>query len=137
MAPPYPTGKPQKPDKKAQAGFTLLELLVVLFIVGLLAVLAVPAIQSSLQRAREAALMENLTVMRRSIDAYYGDKWQYPESLDALVEDGYLKFVPVDPVLETESEGWDVELDPETSQIIDVHSRSRDIGTDGRIYKEW
>ncbi len=137
MEPSSQTGETGFSSRQGEAGFTLLELLVVLFVVGLLAGLAVPAVQSSLLRARETALMEDLNVMRRSIDAYYADKWVYPESLEVLVEEGYLKFIPVDPVVETKAADWNATLDPETSMVVDVHSRSQDVGTDGRLYEEW
>jgi general secretion pathway protein G len=114
-----------------------LELLVVLFIIGLLAGVAVPSVQTALTRARETALAENLTVMRKAIDDYYADKWLYPATLESLVEEGYVTFIPVDPVGADGQAKWATELDPETSTVIDIHSLSQEIGTNGKPYKEW
>src|SRR5437879_13585672 len=72
-------------------GFTLIELLVVLSIVALLLTLALPRYFSSVDKSKEAVLKENLNQMRDAISRYYGDKGKYPESLDALVAERYLR----------------------------------------------
>src|SRR5437667_10230659 len=79
-------------------GFTLLELLVVMTIIGILAAVAIPALRDSPQRAREAALREDLFTLRSTIDQYHGDKGYYPPDLATLVSDGYLRQIPVDPM---------------------------------------
>lgn len=82
-------------------GFTLIELLVVMAIVATLLTIAVPRYLGSLAHARDVALQENLKVLRLSLDKYAGDKGHFPESLDALVTEKYLRAVPVDPVTES------------------------------------
>ena len=86
-------------------------------------------------RAREAALRENLQVMRRALDDYFADKAAYPESLDALVDERYLRFVPEDPVAGTGA-GWRAETN-DAGGIVDVRSTSNERGTDETPYSEW
>jgi len=130
MARLFPTGK-----AKSEAGFTLMELLMVLFIVGLLASLSVPIVSSSLTRAREVALLETLSITRRSIDAYYSDKGSYPETLATLVDEKYLRSVPIDPI--TKSEEWRLEYTQDSTGIIDLHSNSSEQGAKNTPYSEW
>jgi general secretion pathway protein G len=79
-------------------GFTLIELLVVLSIIALLLTLAVPRYFHSIDTAKEAVLSENLHIVRETIDKFYGDKGRYPDSLDELVSERYLRALPHDPV---------------------------------------
>ena len=111
------------------------ELLVVLLIVGILAAIAVPNVSGAIQRAREAALRENLQVMRHALDDYFADTASYPASLDALVEGRYIRFVPEDPVAE-EGAGWDLERVGEGG-IVDVRSTSDALALDETRYSEW
>jgi len=128
----------------------------VMVIIGILAAVAVPALKSSPQRAREAALKEDLFAMRSVIDQYHGDKGNYPPDLQTLVSDGYLRKIPVDPMTKS-AETWVIQLEepteadssappsssspdpaaPATPGIIDVHSGSTGKGLDGTLYKDW
>ena len=131
-----------------ESGFTLLELLVVMTIVGILAAIAVPALRDSPQRAREAALREDLFTMRSVIDQYHGDKGAYPPDLQTLVSSGYLRKIPIDPMTKS-ADSWVVALEeittdaaasadtPPTPGVIDVHSGSPDKALDGSMYKDW
>ncbi|HUK35575.1 MAG TPA: type II secretion system protein, partial [Vicinamibacterales bacterium] len=64
-----------------QSGFTLIELIVVVAIIGILAAVAVANVKNAQQKAREAALRDDLFEMRKAIDNYYADKQKYPDSL--------------------------------------------------------
>ncbi|HEY6051466.1 MAG TPA: prepilin-type N-terminal cleavage/methylation domain-containing protein [Thermoanaerobaculia bacterium] len=133
-----------------QTGFTLLELLVVMTIIGILAAIAVPALKDSPQRAREAALKEDLFAMRSVIDQHHGDKGSYPPDLQTLVTDGYLRKIPVDPMTKS-ADTWVVAYEEAPSAadappsdaaaatpgIIDVHSGSTAKALDGTLYKDW
>src|SRR5580765_6701070 len=91
---------PRQPMKqrKRQSGFTLIELIVVVTIIGLLAAVAISNVKWAQQKARESALRHDLFEMRKSIDDYYADKQKYPESLQALASEHYLRGVPKDPI---------------------------------------
>ena len=87
-----------------QRGFTLIELLIVVAIVGILAGVAALQLRQTPRRAKEAALKENLFVMRDVIDQYFADKGSYPESLQALVDEGYIRKIPHDPFTDVREE---------------------------------
>ena len=91
----------------------------------------------------EAALLQDLTVMRRAIDDYYADKNKYPASIETLVEEKYLRAVPRDPFTQS-SDTWQTELsDPEPGNpsaepgVFDVKSGSDRVGINGTPYAEW
>ena len=107
----------------------------VLAIVGLLAAIAVPSVQGAITRAEEAALRENLSVMRRALDDHFADTGAYPEDLATLVERRYIRFVPDDPVA-PEGVGW-ATVAGEAGGVADVRSTSAAPGSDGRPYAEW
>ena len=104
-------------------GFTLIELLVVMVIIASLLAIAVPRYFSSLDRAKEVVLAQDLAVMREAIDHYYGDRAVYPATLEDLVEARYLRSLPVDPITKS-SDTWILEQneDPEIGGIWDVKS---------------
>jgi general secretion pathway protein G len=129
--------------KKTQKGFTLIELLIVMTIIGILASIVVPNYQRNLIKAREAVLLEDLYQMRRAIDAYFADHISYPESLDDLVDNKYLRDIPRDPFTQS-TETWE-EIPPTPSVegeiaeggLQDVRSGSDLIGLDGIPYRDW
>ena len=122
----------------ATPGFTLIELLVVLAIIGTLLMLAVPRYFSSIDHAKEAVLKENLYQMRDAIGKYYADKGKYPESVETLAAEKYLRKVPVDPI--TESAVTWVAVPPEDPQkggVFDVKSGAQGKAQNGTAYGEW
>ncbi len=119
-------------------GFTLIELMVVLAVIATLLTLALPRYFASLERSKEAVLKENLYQMRDLIGKYYADKGKYPESLEALVTEKYLRTVPVDPVTESRT-SW-VAVPPNDSQksgVFDVKSGAPGRASDGSAYADW
>ncbi|HVW78625.1 MAG TPA: prepilin-type N-terminal cleavage/methylation domain-containing protein [Alloacidobacterium sp.] len=129
--------------KRRQDGFTLVELMVVMLIIGVLAAIAIPAYISSLKSAREAVLKEDLHVMRQAIDSYTMDKQKGPQSLDDLVQAGYIKEVPTDPMTHSAST-WVTatsdtleSVDQSDPGINDVHSGSDEMGSNGQPYSSW
>jgi general secretion pathway protein G len=141
--------------KRRQSGFTLIELLIVVAIIGILASMAVVQLRNTKTKAMEASLKEDLYVLRNCIDQYFTDKGKYPDSLEALVDDGYIRKIPVDPFTESDS-SWveeqaagmntgggsggagDAADDPAAqSGIADVHSGATGTALDGTAYSEW
>jgi general secretion pathway protein G len=122
-------------------GFTLLELLIVLAIMGILITIAQPSLRSSIVRAKEAVLREDLFQMREALDQYYADNGKYPAALeDLIVSDdkakSYLRELPKDPF--TNAADWiTVNLEGDDGGIFDVHSASPMVGTDGTAYNTW
>ena len=119
-------------------GFTLIELLVVMTIVALLLTLALPRYFGSVDKSKEAVLKENLHQMREAISRYYADKGRYPESLDSLASDKYLRRVPIDPITESTST-WQV-VAPEDAQktgVYDIRSGAPGKSRDGSEYSQW
>ena len=128
---------------RQDAGFTLLELMIVMAIIGVLATLAVPSFIGALRAAKEAVLKEDLQTMRTAIDSYTEDKQKGPQSLQDLIDDGYLKAIPVDPMTHS-SDTWVTDtsdtlhsVDETDPGIDDVHSGSQEQGTDGQPYSSW
>jgi general secretion pathway protein G len=131
--------RPARPRR--EAGFTLMEMLVVVAIIGILVSMAVPTYRGVVEKAKETVLRQNLFVLRDCIDQYYADKGRYPDSLETLVSDGYLRKVPVDPM--TAQSDWvtvpfsgqeEGQLEPlegqDTGGSWDVHSSVEK-------YKDW
>jgi general secretion pathway protein G len=85
-------------SSRAQRGFTLIELIVVVTIIGILAGIAVANVKTAQQKAREAALKDDLREMRGAIDNFYADKQRYPQSLNELKDQHYLRAIPKDPI---------------------------------------
>jgi general secretion pathway protein G len=119
-------------------GFTLIELLVVMTIIGVLLTIAAPRYFRTVARSKETVLKHDLSVMRESIDKYYGDIGQYPDSLQTLVEKHYIRSVPVDPFTKS-AETWVLlaSEDPDHPGVRDVHSGSPDSGFDGSPFVSW
>jgi len=139
---------------RSEKGFTLIELLIVVAIIGIIAGIAVVQLQNAPKKARESVLKEDLYALRDCIDQYFADKGKYPETLDTLVEENYLRKLPTDPITNS-SETWQVvhaEADSDSGGggggggdpadtgaggIIDVKSGADGTALDGSRYSEW
>ncbi|MGA7157478.1 MAG: prepilin-type N-terminal cleavage/methylation domain-containing protein [Acidobacteriaceae bacterium] len=126
-----------------ERGFTLIELIIVMAIIAILISIAVPIYANMVRRAKEAVLKEDLHTMRTAIDSYTVDKQKAPQSLDDLVQAGYLKSIPVDPMTGRNDEWVTSESDTMTDidetegGLDDVHSASQGIASDGTSYNTW
>ena len=121
----------------------MIELIIVMAIMLILTTLAVASYSVAVKHAREAVLREDLMVMRTAIQSYTMDKEKAPQSLDDLVQSGYLRSIPVDPMTHA-SDTWVTDssqdmysLDETDPGIDDVHSGSSEQGSDGQPYSSW
>lgn len=129
-----------EPSTLNQRGFTFVEIMIVLVIIGILVTLAQPSFSTSVQRAREAALLENLFILRDVIDQYFADHGEYPPSLEALVEQRYLRKIPKDPITASDTTWllvYATNDDGVEEGIFDVKSGSESIAFDGTTYGDW
>jgi general secretion pathway protein G len=124
-------------------GFTFIELMVVMAIIVVLITMAIPVYQKSITRAKESVLKNNLFTIRTVIDNYTYDKQKAPQSLQELVTEGYLREIPVDPMLAS-NQGWRIIMEDATQAvnqdspgIFDVRSGSDKLGLDGTPYADW
>ena len=119
-------------------GFTLIELLVVLAVIATLLTLALPRYFGSVDKSKEAVLKENLFQMRDAISRYNADKGRYPESLEHLASDKYLRKVPIDPVTDSATTWMVVRSeDPQKTGVYDVKSGATGKASDGTEYAQW
>jgi general secretion pathway protein G len=125
-------------------GFTLIEILIVMVIITILAGISVGIYTNSILRSREAVLRQQLFEMRESMDRYYADKNKWPATLDALVDEKYIRAVPVDPMTNSTTT-WQTEYgEPDPSNpsaepgISNVRSGSDQVSPlTGTAYSEW
>jgi general secretion pathway protein G len=135
MERPTRIGKPR--------GFTLIEILIVVSIVGILVSMAIPIYQKSLIRTKESVLRNNLFSIRTQIDEYTYNMQKAPQTLQDLVTEGYLRAVPMDPMVGANDKWLTVMEDPQRTVnqtepgIFDVHSSSDKKSLEGTPYAEW
>jgi prepilin-type N-terminal cleavage/methylation domain-containing protein len=125
--------------KDGRRGFTLIELLVVMAVIGTLLAIAMPRYTGTVDRSRDTALKQTLSVTRDAIDKFYGDTGRYPDALEELVEKRYLRSMPLDPVTNA-STTW-VFVPPPVGAakggIYDLRSGAPGNGRDGSPYAQW
>ncbi|MGD8536222.1 MAG: prepilin-type N-terminal cleavage/methylation domain-containing protein [Candidatus Aminicenantes bacterium] len=129
-----------------ERGFTLIEIIIVFTLIGILVGLGLPQYTTSVKRAREVILKEDLFQMRKLINQYYTDKGKYPVSLQTLVDEQYLRSIPIDPMTKS-SQTW-VEVQQTLTDdelmtfdieigIVDILSGSNEKALDGTLYNTW
>ena len=101
----------------------------------------------AVQRSREAVLRTDLRTIRDAVDNYTLDKHRRPKSLQDLVDAGYLRSIPVDPM--TGQKDWvpdfkgpilgDPVVSPDLNAqgLYNVHSNSSRVATEGSQYNTW
>lgn len=135
----------RKQGDRFRRGFTLIEIMIVFALIGILVGLALPRYQHSRRRAQEAVLREDLFVLRKLINEYYTDKGKYPATLKTLVEENYVRMIPIDPITGSADTWQEVKDQPSYEElvpgveygIVDVHSGSQVKALDGTTYDTW
>src|SRR5258708_4999493 len=124
------------------SGFTLLEMMIVISIIIILMAVAIPNYNRTVIQSRESVLRSNLSTLRSVISQYTLDKQKAPQSLDDLVQEHYLRQIPVDPM--PKETNWEVvqedtlmSVDQQEPGIYDVHSPSTGTPGDGTAYSTW
>jgi general secretion pathway protein G len=133
------------PSSRSPRGFTLIEIIIVFTLIGILVGLGLPRYTTAVKRAREAVLKEDLYQLRKLIDLYKQDKGKYPTSLQILVDEEYLRKIPVDPFTRSAETWVEVMEMPSYEEmtpgqeygIVDVHSGSEENALDGTMYSTW
>ena len=124
-------------------GYTLIELIIVMAIISILVAVAVPFYTKSIQRTKESLLRQNLFTLRTVIDEYTFDKKAAPQRLEELVDEGYLRAIPIDPITGSERT-WRIRMedaitavDQTQPGIYQVNSGSDLRSMEGTLYSEW
>jgi general secretion pathway protein G len=137
------SGTPVTRHAWLRRGYTLIELVIVMAIISILVSIAVPLYQKSLLRTKESLLHNNLFTLRTVIDEYTFDKKKAPQQLEDLVNEGYLRAVPIDPI-SGNSTSWRLVMEDALSMvdqtqpgIFDVRSGSDLKSLEGTPYSEW
>ena len=124
-------------------GFTLLELMIVLTLIAVLVGIAIPIYRTLILRSRESTLKVNLHSLREVIDQYTADKKKAPQTLQDLVDAGYFREMPLDPMT-GHRDTWTADFDTSVSVsdqtetgITNVHSGSSGMSTEGTAYNTW
>ena len=133
----------ERRTRSGKAGFTIIELMVVMAIVLVILSVAVPLYNKSVIRARETVLHQNLATMRAVIDEYTYDKQKAPQNLEDIVREGYLRQVPMDPMVGNNT-SWKIIMEEAAASvsqaepgIFDLRSSSEKISLEGTKYSEW
>jgi len=141
MEHPIQSGNKNSPVSRRR-GYTLIELIIVMAIVSILMAIAIPQYQKSIRRTKETLLHSHLQTLRTVIDEYTFDKKKAPQTLQDLVTEGYLRAVPMDPIMgndnwRTINEDSLTAVDQTEPGIFDVRSLSDQISLEGTPYSEW
>lgn len=141
MEHPIQSGSRNLPASRTR-GYTLIELIIVMAIISILMAIAIPQYQKSIRRTKETLLHSNLQTLRTVIDEYTYDKKKAPQTLDDLVTEGYLRAIPIDPIMGNDQ--WNkinedslTAVDQTEPGIYDVRSQSDLISLEGTPYSEW
>jgi general secretion pathway protein G len=103
----------------------------------------IPLYKTVMLSNREKTLKLNLLTLREVLDQYKADKKEAPQTLQDLVDAGYLRQIPIDPFTNSNStwkpvfESVVVSPGKIAQGITDLHSGSSSVSADGTTYSAW
>lgn len=124
-------------SRRRQHGFTMIELMVALAVIALLLTLVAPRFLNQETRAREEALRYNLHMLRKTLDDFHADKGHYPDKLDDLISNKYLRAIPPDPITGSNANWQLVAAEGNNAGIYDIKSTADGLAQDGTRYVDW
>lgn len=115
---------------------TFIEVMAIIIIISILYSVSLPMYNRAIIKAKEAALLKNLQIIRRSIDLFYRDNLRYPNTLEELVKKRYIRSIPKDPI--TGENNWKViPSENNKNDVYDIKSLSTKKALNGEYYSEW
>lgn len=96
--------------------------------------IVLPQYRTMIVKSRESTLELNLSSIRQVMQQYAKDKQRPPSSLQDLVDAGYFRELPVDPITHSNS-SWKPVI--ENTAVTDVRSGAIGISSKGTAYSTW
>ena len=106
----------------------------------LLLLLAAAGCYGSDRASMEPVLRNNLKTLRDLLAQYREDQRHPPPTLEALVEKGYIRLVPYDPITRRNDTWIEIREPGEAGGrpgIVEVHSGATGRARDGTRYADW
>lgn len=75
-----------EPDRRREAGYSLIELLIVCALVTIVANIAIPRLYDGIYRAKAGRIIEDYNLLRAMAQRHYADHSFYPPEVNAGVE---------------------------------------------------
>ncbi|NMD71831.1 prepilin-type N-terminal cleavage/methylation domain-containing protein [Bacillus sp. DNRA2] len=76
---------------KNQKGFTLIEMMIVLLIISVLLIITIPNIADQSANINDKGCKAYVKMVEAQVQSYKMEKNTYPDSLEVLITDGYVK----------------------------------------------
>jgi len=96
--------------------------------------IGLPQYKAMIVKSRETTLELNLSSIREVIRQYTKDKQSPPRSLQDLVDAGYFRELPIDPITNSNS-SWRPVV--ENTVLTDLHSGATGTSSKGTEYSAW
>jgi general secretion pathway protein G len=129
---------PTVPNKAAYTSWLSFQIACTLAVAVMVVSLLAPTYVENPRTMRERVLQQNLYEFRAIINQYTLDLQKRPQLLNDLVEAGYMKQTPIDPITKR-NDTWAVEWsnDPKMPGIVNIRSDSIAKSSKGTAYHDW